>query len=575
MNIRAISSIAILGAILSLGFSTVSAQDERWLSDALHAAKIRLGLSDQQAKDLRPVIEKRVTTLRKLKSPSGGVDALFDELRKSRRDFETGMKRSLNPGQMKILHELQAELENEALARLHDEQIDLISQRLKLTTSQAAQARPVLDNDFNQKVELLRRYRSEHNLAAFNKALELINEDTEAELKPILDDKQIVEFQQLRGHEKDSTSWLWGAVPAMDDSGNSSSIESKSKSKPKRGEFVLAPIPVINPTLENGLALGVGYLYHLDKDDLNSPPSITGLGGFRTSNGSGGGVLAQKFVLKQNKYRLLMAVGRADIHFNFFGIGANAGDAGRSVPIEVEGRGLLIDGSMRVFGRHWFAGLRYYAMRSTINIDRANVTPPGQLPLPDVPQIPELDLNLRTAGLGPTLEFDSRSDPFYPRAGEQFRFQAGFNGRAIGGRRKYQTYQAFYNKYYTLSPRQVLAGHVAGCYATGSVPFYDLCFLGKSKDLRGYEVGQYIDRVMIAAQAEYRLELPKRLGAALFFGAGEVARRWGDLRSDALKPGGGVGLRFRLTKQNHINLRIDYAWGINSKGLYLGVTEAF
>jgi hypothetical protein len=573
MNIRVISSIAILGLI----FSTVTAQDERRLTDTLQAAKIRLGLSDQQAKDLRPIIEKRVATLRKLKSPSGGGDALWEDLRKSRRDFETRMKRSLNPGQMKILNELQAELETEALARLHDEQINLISQRLKLTTSQAAEARPILDHDFNQKVELLRRYRSDQrdHRATFNTALAFINEDTEAELKQILDDKQIAEFQQLTGQAKDSTPWLFGAVPAMDDSGSSGSIESKSKNKPKRGEFVIAPIPVINPTLENGLALGVGYLYHLDKDDLKSPPSITGLGGFRTSNGSGGGVLAQKFVLKQNKYRLLMAVGRADIHFNFFGIGANAGDAGRSVPIEVEGRGLLIDGSMRVFRRNWFAGLRYYAMRSTINIDRANVTPPGQLPLPDTPQIPEIDLNLRTAGLGPTLEFDSRSDSFYPRAGEQFRFQAGFNGRAVGGRRKYQTYQAFYNKYYSLSPRQVLAGHVAGCYATGSVPFYDLCFLGKSKDLRGYEVGQYIDRVMIAAQAEYRLELPKRLGAALFFGAGEVARRWADLRSDALKPGGGVGLRFRLTKQNHINLRIDYAWGINSKGLYLGVTEAF
>ncbi|HET8780913.1 MAG TPA: hypothetical protein VFM63_00755, partial [Pyrinomonadaceae bacterium] len=418
MNIRAILSIAILGLI----FSTAAAQDERWLADALLAAKVRLGLSDQQAKDLRPVIEKRVTTLRKLKSPSGGGDALWEELRKSRRDFETGMKRSLNPAQMKILHELQAELENEALARLHDEQIDLIAQRLKLTSAQTAQSRPVLDNDFNQKVELLRRYRSDQHdsRATFNTALALINEDTEAELKQILDDKQIAEFQQLTGQSKDRLGWLFGAVPAMDDSGNSGSIESKSKNKPKRGEFVIAPIPVINPTLENGLALGVGYLYHLDKDDLRSPPSITGLGGFRTSNGSGGGVLAQKFVLKQNKYRLLMAVGRADIHFNFFGIGANAGDAGRSVPIEVEGRGLLIDGSMRVFKRHWFAGLRYYAMRSTINIDRANVTPPGQLPLPDTPQIPEIDLNLRTAGLGPTLEFDSRSDPFYPRAGEQF-----------------------------------------------------------------------------------------------------------------------------------------------------------
>ena len=572
MKTRAVLLIVLVVMI----FSSVVAQEDRWLTEALHSARIRLALTDQQAKDLRPAIKKRLTTLRELNNTSGD-ESFWRELRKSRRDFESALKRRLSPGQLKLVPELQAEFENEALTRLRDQQTDLISRRLKLTGTQAAQVRPVIDQNFSQKVELLRRYRSDqpNDSSSYDKALEIINEDTEAELAQILNDDQIREFQSLTGQSKDRLPWLWGAVPKMDDSGNSGSIESSSKKNPKRGEFVIAPIPVINPTLENGLALGIGYLYHLDKDDLNSPPSITGIGGFRTSNGSGGGVLAQKFVLQQNKYRLLLVVGRADIHFNFFGIGASAGDAGRSVPVEVEGRGLLIDGSMRVFGRHWFAGLRYYGMRSTINIDRANVTPPGQNPLPDIPQIPEIDLNLRTAGLGPTLEFDSRSDPFYPRAGEQFRFQASFNGEAVGGRRKYQTYQTFYNKFFSLSPRQVLAAHVAGCYATGSVPFYDLCFFGKSKDVRGYDVGQYIDRVMIAGQAEYRLELRKRLGAAVFFGAGEVARRWADLRSDALKPGGGVGLRFRLTKQNHINLRVDYAWGINSKGLYLGVTEAF
>lgn len=563
-------------ALLILTFSSVTAQEERWLTDALHTARIRLSLTDKQAKDLRPLIERRVRTLRKLNNASV-TDAVWDELRDSRRDFEAGLKRHLSADQMKLVPEIQSEFENEALTRLREQQQELIVRRLKLAGDQAAQVRPVLEQDFSEKVELLRRYRSDQpdDRASFNKALEIINADTEAELKQILNDDQISELRQFTGRSKGRTPWLWGAVPAMDDSGNSGSIESKSSSKPKRGEFVVAPIPVINPTLENGLALGIGYLYHLDKDDLKSPPSITGIGAFRTSNGSGGGVLAQKFVLQQNKYRLLLAVGRADIHFNFFGIGAAAGNAGRSVPVEVDGRGLLIDGSMRIFGRHWFAGLRYYAMRSTIGIDRANVTPADRPPLIDRPSVPEIDLNLKTAGLGPTLEFDSRSDSFYPRSGEQFRFQASFNGRAIGGNRTYQSYQTFYNKYFSLSPRQVVAGHVGGCYATGSVPFYDLCFLGKSKDLRGYEVGQYIDRVMIAAQAEYRLELPKRLGAALFFGAGEVARRFSDLRTDALKPGGGVGLRFRLTKENHINLRVDYAWGINSKGLYLGVTEAF
>ena len=49
MNIRVISSIVVLGLV----FSTVAAQEERWLTDALQAAKVRLGLTEQQAKDLR------------------------------------------------------------------------------------------------------------------------------------------------------------------------------------------------------------------------------------------------------------------------------------------------------------------------------------------------------------------------------------------------------------------------------------------------------------------------------------------------------------------------------------------
>lgn len=570
------AALLILGASLAFCHIIV-AQNGLQTENALALAKVRLNLTDRQTKELRPLIEKRLEALRKLRNPSTGGESLWRDLHESRQKFENGLSRILHPDQLRLVPELHAELENEALARLREQQVSEISQRLKLTTDQATQARPLLDQDFDQKVALVRSYRKDQSKdsASFSKALEIINDDTESQLDRILNDAQMAELRHFTGRSKGSLPWLWGAVPTMDDrAGGSGDIDSTSKAKSKRGEFVIAPIPIINPTVGNGLALGVGYLYHLDKDDVTSPPSITGVGGFRTSNGTRGGVIAQKFVLKQNKYRLLLVGGRANIHYDFFGIGADAGDLGVSIPIEVTGKGFLVDASMRVFGRYWFAGLRYYVMRSTVNVDRSNITSgPGLIP--GRPQIPEIDVKLRTAGLGPTLEYDSRSDSFYPRSGSQFRVQTSFHGRAVAGHRKYETYQTFYNKYYSLAPRQVLAAHVTGCYATGSVPFYDLCVLGLSKDIRGYDVGRYIDRVMIASQAEYRLELRKRLGAVAFFGAGEVARRWSDLRTDALKPGGGVGLRFRLTKESHINLRVDYAWGIGSKGLYLGVAEAF
>ena len=52
--------------------------------------------------------------------------------------------------------------------------------------------------------------------------------------------------------------------------------------------------------------------------------------------------------------------------------------------------------------------------------------------------------------------------------------------------------------------------------------------------------------------------------------------REGDRQHQGLAlPGGGVGLRFTLARRNHVNLRVDYAWGKNSTALYVGVAEAF
>jgi outer membrane protein assembly factor BamA len=139
----------------------------------------------------------------------------------------------------------------------------------------------------------------------------------------------------------------------------------------------------------------------------------------------------------------------------------------------------------------------------------------------------------------------------------------------------YQTYTFAFNKYSGLSPRQVLAFRVFGCATSGHVPFYDLCLLGMHNDVRGYKTGQYRDKLMLTTQAEYRLQLPKRFGLAAFFGVGEVAPDVGAFNNDNLKPGGGAGIRYTLAKKNHVNLRVDYAVGLQGGGVYMGVSEAF
>jgi outer membrane translocation and assembly module TamA len=100
-------------------------------------------------------------------------------------------------------------------------------------------------------------------------------------------------------------------------------------------------------------------------------------------------------------------------------------------------------------------------------------------------------------------------------------------------------------------------------------------FAGNSKDIRGYAVAKYQDRRMIVGQVEYRRELFWRLGAVAYFGAGEAADKFSDFNTDSILPGGGIGLRLTLAEQDHINLRIDYAWGQNSTAFYVGIMEVF
>ena len=80
---------------------------------------------------------------------------------------------------------------------------------------------------------------------------------------------------------------------------------------------------------------------------------------------------------------------------------------------------------------------------------------------------------------------------------------------------------------------------------------------------------------MFASQAEYRVELPYRLGLVGFAGFGGVAQRWKDLRFDELLPAAGAGLRFKIDKKNHINYRIDLGFGRSGHTLSMSVTEAF
>jgi hypothetical protein len=336
--------------------------------------------------------------------------------------------------------------------------------------------------------------------------------------------------------------------------------------KEKRGSLVIAPIPISSPAFGSGLLLIAGYVFKLNEQDKSSPPSWLGAAGAFTNNGTRGLILGGRLYAKENKYQTTFAVGKGRANLDFFGIGRIPGRTPISVPLSVSGT-IFFGEAMRNLGKNVFVGPRFQYRRLSSRID-------GD-PVEGGFVIPGIDLKSNSAALGFHIQRDLRDSTFYPTKGTLFDLTADFFDQAWGSRREYQTYKIAYNGFRNIGNRQVLAYRAMACSANGSVPFYDLCLYGFSSDLRGYTTGEFQNRRMFATQAEYRRELPKRLGVVAFGGIGGVARRWGDFRSDQLLPAAGAGLRFKLDKKNHINYRIDFAVGREGRTFSIGVGEAF
>lgn len=336
--------------------------------------------------------------------------------------------------------------------------------------------------------------------------------------------------------------------------------------KPKRGQLIIAPIPISSPAIGAGLVLAIGYVFKLNQEDKLSPPFTVGVVGAFTNSGTRGGGLGGRLYFSENKYQTTFAIAKGRVNFDFYGVGRRPG--GEAVKVAIQGGGTVFFGEfMRNVGKNIFVGPRYQHRKIYTRLDGPQ-TPGGF-------EIPPIDLQATTVALGFHIQRDKRDSTFYPTKGSLFEATGDFFDESWGSKRQYQNYKVEYNVYRAVGSKQVLAYRGMICSANQSVPFYDLCMFGVNSDLRGYTGGEFQNRRMFATQAEYRRELKGRFGVVAFGGIGGIANRWNAFRSDELLPAAGAGLRFKLDKKNHINYRIDFAVGRAGRTLSIGIGEAF
>jgi hypothetical protein len=330
---------------------------------------------------------------------------------------------------------------------------------------------------------------------------------------------------------------------------------------------LLAPIPFKNTQVGWGLALMLGAIHRFEPD-TTLKPSTGAVGGFYTENESWGVMAMEMARFAGDAWRARGVLSHMDVRYDFYGVGENAGQEGRAIGVEQEmdfGFGSVL----RRVSPGLYAGASILWMETAVELRDTT----GLALRPEDEDLP------RTQLFAPGLqaELDTRDDDYWPAKGSLAKLKVYLFTDALGGSREFQRYVASWSWYTTVRDAQsVLATNVNAASTAGDAPFYALPSVGTGRDgLRGYTQGRYRDRVMTTAQAELRRRLSGRFGATLFGGFARVAPSAGELFDTEALPAGGLGVRYQLTRQYRMNMRLDYAWGRDGGLLYFAVAEAF
>jgi hypothetical protein len=329
---------------------------------------------------------------------------------------------------------------------------------------------------------------------------------------------------------------------------------------------LFAPIPFRNSQLGWGLAVMVGAIHRFDPD-TTFKPSTGALMGFYSENDSWGLMAIEVARLAKDTWRLRGIASHMDIRYSFYGIGEDAGDAGKSLPIEQPMDFAVGAALYRILpGLYGGGSVLWMRSEAKLQLEQGEQNAPPQ------------DLaNLQLVAPGIQTEYDTRDNDFWPRRGSIASFKASFYTSGLGSARDFQRYVAAWSWYCEVrGAALVLATNLNAARATGDVPFWAVPSVGTGRwGLRGYTQGRYRDNLMTTVQAELRGHTAGRWGGTIFGGLAYVAPSAGALDHASPLPAGGLGVRFKLTERYPMHMRADYAWGKNESLFYFSVSEAF
>jgi|SoiMethySBSTD1v2_1073268.scaffolds.fasta_scaffold39216_3 hypothetical protein len=197
------------------------------------------------------------------------------------------------------------------------------------------------------------------------------------------------------------------------------------------------------------------------------------------------------------------------------------------------------------------------------------------------------------SGLSLNLLWDSRDSTINPYRGHYASVAYQWNPTWLGSAKDSSVLTLEYRGYFGLDvaiPRNLIAvWFLVQTTVTGHLPYLGLPAIGwdaKNRTGRGYVQGRFRGTAEVYGEVEYRFRITRNglLGGVVFanvstFSSAPVSYlgffNAGENLFQHLRPAGGLGLRFMMSRPSRTNITLDLTVAEKTFGLYFGAGEAF
>ena len=320
--------------------------------------------------------------------------------------------------------------------------------------------------------------------------------------------------------------------------------------------FIPLLVPVTEPAVGYGLAGAVFFLHGKlaeappDAEERPVPPSVSGVVGMITSNGSWAAGAGHLGHWRAGDLRYLGAAAYASLELTAY----LAADA--RVRFRIDAVPMIQELTVRLGRTDLTAGGRYtlIASRLLMHDDGAGA-------------VDARDLRSFLSGLGPVLRWDGRDSIFSPSRGVRVEAAATWYAPWLGSDRNGWRARVAEVSYARITAWLVGSVRLDLQLSGGDLPFWYRPFV----ELRGVPALRYQGRYVFVAETEERIDFTRRWSGVAFGGAGVAAATW----QATLAWNGGGGFRYLLARRFGVRAGLDVARGPEDWAVYVILGNAW